>query len=232
MTVSDFLSEVQAIADAAPRYKLGHKGDDGYCDCIGLVIGACERSGVKWDGIHGSNWAARHYTGSLMRVTDADELSVGDLVYKAHNPGETGYNLPDRYKSDPDQRDYYHVGVVTGVEPLRITHCTSGGGVDGITTDSKLGKWTYKGQLTLIDGMAANHEPAESAQELIGTATVTASSGRTVNLRDRASKRGEVITRVPVGDTVEVLSVDGGWARVRVPVEGYMMADYLKGGAG
>lgn len=224
MTLSDFLSAAQDIAAADPRYKLGHAGDDGYCDCIGLIIGACERNGIKWSGVHGSNWWARHYTESLMRVTDADDLSLGDIVYKAHSPGDTGYDLPDRYTSDPDKRDYYHVGVVTQVEPLRITHCTTGDGVDGIKVDTKLGKWTYKGQLTLIDGV----EP--DAPLGVGYATVTARSGSTVNLRDKPSKRGSVIERIPIGTTVEVEGVDGEWAKVRVMIEGYMMTEYLDSG--
>lgn len=224
MTLSDFLSAVQAIVAADPRYKLGHAGDDGYCDCIGLIIGACERNGIERTGVHGSNWWARYYTESLMRVTDADDLSLGDIVYKAHSPGDTGYDLPDRYTSHPDKRDYYHVGVVTQVNPLQITHCTTGDGVDGIKVDTKLGKWTYKGQLTLI----ADGSDAPSLG--VGYATVTAPSGSTVNLRDKPSKRGSVIERIPVGTTVEVESVDSGWAKVRVMIEGYMMTEYLYSG--
>lgn len=222
MDLNDFLAAVQDIAAADPRYKLGHAGDDGYCDCIGLIIGACERNGVEWTGVHGSNWWARHYTSSLMRVTDADDLALGDIVYKAHSPGDTGYDLPDRYDKDPDKRDYYHVGVVTQVEPLRITHCTTGDGVDGIKVDTKLGKWTYKGQLTLID-----YETTESPV-VTGEAIVTAPSGSTVNLRK--SRGGSVTQRIPTGTQVEVLEVYDGWARIRVPVEGYMMAKYLTGG--
>lgn len=224
MTLSEFLAAVQDIAAADPRYKLGHAGDDGYCDCIGLIIGACERTGIEWSGVHGSNWWARHYTESLMRVTDADDLSLGDIVYKAHSPGDTGYDLPDRYDKDPDKRDYYHVGVVTQVEPLRITHCTTGDGADGIKVDTKLGKWTYKGQLTLIDRTAA--APVVG----VGYATVTAPSGGTVNLRDKPSKRGSVIERIPIGTAVEVEGVDGEWAKVRVMIEGYMMTEYLDSG--
>lgn len=232
MTLSDFLTAVQTIAASGPAYKLGHSGDDGYCDCIGLIIGAAERSGVSWSGVHGSNWWARHYTDSLMRISDADDLSLGDIVYKALSPGESGYDLPSRYDSDPDKRDYYHVGVVTGTDPLRITHCTSSGDVDGITVDTKLGKWTYKGQLSLIDyGAEAGEDVTAPALEA-GTATVIASSGSTVNMRDRGSKRGSVIQRIPVGSIVEVLEVDGDWARIRVPVEGYMMTSYLERGAG
>lgn len=227
MTLSDFLAGVQAIADARPQYRLGHAGDDGYCDCIGLIIGACERNGLDWTGVHGTNWWARHYTNSLMTVTDAEDLALGDIVYKARNPGETGYDLPDRYDKDPDKRDYYHVGVVMSVDPLVIMHCTKSGSVDGVTTDSKLGsQWRYKGQLSLIDYGAA--DKPDEAPVVNVEAIVTAPSGSTVNLRK--SPGGSVMQRVPIGTAVEVLAVDNGWAQIRVPVEGYMMAEYLDGG--
>lgn len=230
MTLSDFLTAVQAIADARPAYKLGHAGDDGYCDCIGLIIGACERNGIEWTGVHGTNWWARHYTDSLMGVTDADDLALGDIVYKARNPGQSGYDLPDRYDNDPDKRDFYHVGVVMSVDPLVIMHCTQSGDVDGITTDSELGsQWRYKGQLSLIDYDGTS---APSAPVSVGYATVSAQSGSTVNLRDKPNRRGSVIERIPIGTTVEVESVEGDWAKVRVMVEGYMMTDYLKGADG
>lgn len=227
MTISDFLASVQQIANERPTYRLGGVGSDGTCDCIGLIIGACERCGAEWTGIHGSNWAARHYTDSMMRIEDVDDLALGDLVYKVRMPGEDGYDLPSRYDKDPDRRDYYHVGVVTQVNPLVITHCTSSGNVDGITTDTKLGKWTYKGQLSLLEDAPAGEDEPELG---IGYATVTAPSGSTVNLRDKPSKRGSVIERIPLGTTVEVESVEDGWARVRVMIEGYMMSEYLDGG--
>ena len=127
-TLSAFLAAVDAIQAERPTYRLGGKAADGTCDCIGLIIGALNRCGVKWPGIHGSNWAARNAMAWLLPVSDASELTVGDIVYKARRPGETGYSLPKRYAADPDRADYYHVGVVRSVSPLRIVHCTSPGG--------------------------------------------------------------------------------------------------------
>lgn len=41
------------------------------------------------------------------------DLFVGEIVYKARKPGDSSYNLPDRYKADGgDLLDYYHVGMV------------------------------------------------------------------------------------------------------------------------
>ena len=207
--LSAFLAAIDAIQQEAPTYRLGGKAEDGTCDCIGLIIGALNRCGIKWPGIHGSNWAARNAMAWLLPVSDASDLTVGDIVYKARRPGETGYSLPDRYAADPDRADYYHVGVVRSVSPLRIVHCTSPGGV---TTDTKLGKWAYRGGLSLIG------EDDDAGKEETGmeTATVTAESGSTVNLRKTPG--GDLVDRVPVGSVVQVMQVTGEpgsqWAQV------------------
>lgn len=70
---------------------------------------------------------------------------LGNLVFKAREPGEDKYDLPSSYKNHPDQRDYYHVGVVTSIDPLVISHCTGVPG--GIKKDNKLGAWHYTGKL-------------------------------------------------------------------------------------
>ena len=217
-----WLDKVDEISAEGPSYKLGHDGSDGTCDCIGLIIGALNRCGVRWPGIHGSNWAARNAMAWLLPVSDAGDLAVGDIVFKGKRPGESGYALPDRYASDPDRNDYYHVGVVRSISPLRIIHCTSPGGV---TTDTKVGKWSYRGGLALLDRSACEES---SAAVVPGTAMVTASSGSTVNLRPGASKSGKVLMKVPVGSEVTVLEVNGSWAKVEVPLTGYIMTDFLK----
>lgn len=225
-TLSAFLSAVDAIQAEHPAYRLGGKAADGTCDCIGLIIGALDRCGVKWPGIHGSNWAARNAMAWLLPLQDAGDLSVGEIVYKAKRPGETGYALPERYAKDPDRSDYYHVGVVRSVEPLRIVHCTSPGGV---VHDTKLGKWAYRGGLTLVDRSDYSPICEETPEAVVpGTATVTASSGSTVNLRTSSSKRGKVLTKIPIGNDVTVLDVNGEWAKVQFPVTGYIMLDFLK----
>ena len=208
-TLSAFLAAVDAIQQEAHTYRLGGKAEDGTCDCIGLIIGALNRCGIKWPGIHGSNWAARNAMAWLLPVSDSSDLTVGDIVYKARRPGETGYSLPDRYAADPDRSDYYHVGVVRSVSPLRIVHCTSPGGV---VTDAKLGKWAYRGGLSLI-GEAGDEGKVVTGMEM---ATVTAESGSTVNLRKTPA--GDLMDRVPVGSVVQVMQVTGEpgsqWAQV------------------
>ena len=220
MLLEAFIAQVEAIAQASPVYRPGGDGSDGTCDCIGLVIGAIRRAGGSWTGTHGSNYAARYEMRELLPVTDAGELCLGDVVYKARAPGQTGYALPERYKNDPDQRDYYHVGVVTAVEPLEITHCTG----PGIVRDAKLGRWTYRGRLEKVD-----YDGAEVVENMVQTATVVADSGDDVKMRSTPSKTDGLYYKVPVGATVQVASVDGKWAKVRYQDRtGYMMVEYLE----
>ncbi len=220
ITRERFLEKVEEIAQSNPSYKEGRDGSDGTCDCIGLIIGAIRRAGGAWNGIHGSNYSARYEMRELLPVMDAGELNLGDAVYKARMPGEVGYALPERYKNDPDQRDYYHVGVVTAVEPLEITHCTG----PGIVRDTKLGRWTYRGRLEKVD-----YDGTEVVETMVQTATVVADSGDDVKMRSTPSQTDGLYWKVPVGDKVQVAYVEGEWAKVRHQGRtGYMMVEYLE----
>ena len=83
MTIDEFLTNVRRIQAADPRYRLGRDGSDGYCDCIGLVIGAIRRSGGQWRGIHGTNWTARNAMHDLNPLRGAGQLQRGELVFRA-----------------------------------------------------------------------------------------------------------------------------------------------------
>ena len=219
ITRERFLEKVEEIAATDIVYQEGKDGSNGACDCIGLIIGAIRQAGGSWTGIHGSNYSARYEMRELLPVMDAGELNLGDAVYKARMPGEVGYALPERYKNDPDQRDYYHVGVVTAVEPLEITHCTG----PGIVRDTKLGKWTYRGRLEKVD-----YDGTEVVETMVQTAKVTATSGSTVKMRSKPSTSDGLYWEVPVGAVVQVAEVSGGWAKVRYGDRtGYMMAKFL-----
>ena len=215
-----FLRNVDEIAGEEPSYQLGHDGSDGKCDCIGLIIGAIRRAGGTWEGIHGSNYSARTEMEYLLPVTDQYDLNVGEAVYKAAMPGQTNYNLPERYKGDPDQRDYYHVGVVHSVNPLRIVHCTSPG---GITIDTKLGRWTHRGWMRKV-----SREGDETPMTNTETATVVAQSGSTVRLRNTPSTTERLYWDVPIGTVVPVSGHQDGWSRVAYGGRvGWMQDKYL-----
>ena len=218
MNIAQFLENIQKNKNRINRYELGHDGSDGACDCIGLIIGAWRLGGQKWNWTHGSNYTARHLVDNL---AENAPLALGDLVFKARGPQDSGYKLPDTYRSGPDLRDYYHVGVVTSAAPLMITHCTEVPG--GIKTDSSRGKWLYSGQFKKLE--------REEEIRMGKTMIVTAESGRTVNLRSAAGMVYPVLEQVPVGDLVEVISEADGWAYIQYGNRrGYMMAKYLTEG--
>ena len=75
-----FHAMVEKIRSLNPAYKQPGDGSDGTCDCIGLIIGAIRRMGLKWTGIHGSNYAARYQTVDLEYITSPDDLEKDDVV--------------------------------------------------------------------------------------------------------------------------------------------------------
>ncbi len=222
MTQNEFLDAVGRNADRIYKYEYGHDGSDGKCDCIGQIVGAVRLAGLKWPWTHGSNYAARYRTNDQHYVGKASEQELGNLVYKARSPGEEKYDLPSTYNKHPDQKDYYHVGVVTNINPLIITHCTSVEG--GIKRDNNLGAWHYAGSLNQIDGKGGSVMPVDYL------AVVKAESGTTVNLRQNPSTKASVQKTVRVGTTVEVVEeYNDDWAKIKTDdVAGYMMRKFLK----
>ena len=225
ITVQKFLQCVQENAERIHGYELGHDGSDGKSDCIGLIIGALRLAGVKWPGTHGSNWAARNAMESLLRIEDGSEMFPGMIVYKARSPGEEGYALPEAYKNSPDRKDYYHVGVVTGIEPLEITHCTGVAG--GIKRDTKQGAWKYGGKIKYVDYEADDGEPDEPIE--CHWATVYADNGKPVNMRKSPNTKSAIIAQLMVGEEVEMVrAVNDDWLQVVFGGKtGYIMRKYI-----
>lgn len=217
MNTNDFVQAVKALAAKVTRYETGGSGANGACDCIGLVIGAVRALGGKWTGLHGSNYAARSEMQSLELLVTAAQLQVGELVYKSRVPGETGYALPARYSTGGDLRDYYHVGVVTSVNPLEITHCTTVSG--GIKRDSTLGTWKHHGYLNGIE----TKEDTAMAETYRATA-------RKLAIRQLASVSSKEVTRIDKGTLVTVTGEEtNGFLPVTYGgLRGYIMAKYLE----
>ena len=185
---------------------------------IGLIIGGYRLAGLSWKGTHGSNYAARYMINDFQKLTTSG-LYLGEIVFKAREPNEDGYALPDKYKSGSDLRDYYHVGIVTSINPLKITHCTSVPG--GIAVDSKLGKWKYGGKLKGIS--YEGKEPVIDMKEMIVT-------GGLLNLRKQPSTSATVVVRIPDGATVVVEGdATGEWCKASYDGrEGYVMTKFLQ----
>lgn len=228
-----FIDKVLYIKSLNPKRREPGDGSDGYCDCIGLVIGAIRRCGLKWTGIHGSNWAARKEAVNLRPVKSISDLELGDVVLKGCQPSTKGYALPARYKKggqyyNGDLTDYYHAGVVTKLNPLNITHMSS-----KMTVDTKLGKWNYAMRAKPLVNAGAyvtestptiNPTPASGSQ-----AKVTAPSGGTVNMRRTPTLKGALMTRIPLGTIVNIIQPGEEWCKISYGAKtGYMMAQFLE----
>ena len=251
--VQKFLAMVEVIKRLNPAYKQPGDGSNGTCDCIGLIIGALRRMGLKWTGIHGSNYAARYQTVGLAYIEKESQLRLGDAVYKGCEPNgkvkkacNAGYithkyDLPSRYKKgnqyyDGDLRDYYHVGVVTQINPLRITHMTS----PHMKVDDNLnGGWNYHGKIKPLvqaddsgSSETENNTTAPSVTPVPSTgckAIVVADNGLPVKMREYPSTSCRTWIKILCGTEVTVVEPGETWAKINGGGrEGwYMMAKFL-----
>lgn len=252
--IDQFLKNVQAIKKENPAYKQPGDGSGGVCDCIGLVIGAIRRMGLKWTGIHGSNYAARFQTVGLAYIAKQSDLALGDVVYKACDSSGTvrkacdagtmkhKYDLPSRYTSkgskyyDGDLLDYYHAGVVTSVSPLNITHMTS----PHMMVDTNLkGGWNYHGKVKLIvnaasGGVTPTPTPTPTPEPDVApsegsTAIVYAENGKPVKMRQYPSTSCRTYDELPVGTKVTIVEPGETWAKINGGKRKgwYMMAKFL-----
>ena len=240
-----FLEMIAKMFGMKLTYRQPGDGSDGTCDCIGLIIGALRRIGLKWTGIHGSNYAARRETIGLKKIGSVSELSVGDAVYKARAPGHSKYKLPDRYKPggayyNGDLNDYYHVGVVTRVNPLEITHMTSPTAKkDTKLNHNKNSVWSHYGKLRPLANAGGVSAPVQTeiqtpVKEPLATegatAIVRASSGLFVKMRAQPSSSCRLYDEIPVGAKVTLIEPGETWAKISYGKRKgwYMMAKFLE----
>lgn len=230
--ITKFMAKIDQIFRSNPKRMEPADGSNGYCDCIGLIIGAIRRLGYKWNGIHGSNYAARYETVNLKPITSQGELKVGDIVYKSVPKGHRNWDLPSRYFQgnryyNGDLNDYYHVGVVTSVNPFQIRHMST-----KMTTDTKVNTyypWTYYGQSRiLVNASKDTPSPTPTPYPAIKKAIVVAQKGGTVNMRSGPSKKNRVMVRIRLGETVTIVKPGEKWAQITYnKFTGYMMAEFL-----
>ena len=186
-------------------------------DCSGAFVRAFAAEGQSI--YHGSNRIARSYCTRVVALHgSAQELRVGCAVFKTRADASA---LPACYQPGGERYDpafpldFYHIGLVTAVHPLRIVHATT----PCAKVDQRLGEWSHAGFLTGVQ--------YEEAEEMV-MAYVNAESGTTVNLRRSASRKSVVLARLQVGTCVRVLEEKGDWARVAAEEHtGWMMRAYL-----
>lgn len=239
--IQKFLSMVALIKSLNPAYKQPGDGSNGVCDCIGLIIGAIRRMGLKWTGIHGSNYAARYQIVNLQKITALSEIQMGDVMLKAYEKGHKKWDLPSRYWAgkqyyNGDLKDYYHAGAITSLSPITITHMTSPR-MKTLTiktmNDLVKNNWLYHGQAKpIVEAAGGKIEtpslPPATTPSTGSMAVVVAESGGTVNMRAKASTSGRVIMRIKLGTTVEIIAPGEKWAEIQNGNRtGFMMAEFL-----
>lgn len=218
-----FIAKAEEIAAEEPSYRHGGSGTDGTCDCIGIIIGAIRRAGGQWRGMHGCNYAARAEMKDLKQIVSTGDLIVGEAVFRVYEPGQGGYNLPERYgpggqSYTGDLRDYFHVGIVESVHPLRIRHMTK----PRPKMDTSIDRWDYHGKLKKIsyggEGSKMQH--------------VIISGGNPdlpVNFREYASRDAKIIGEIHQGSKAVLIDGEGGtWNRIQWNQKtGYVMSAFV-----
>ena len=234
---------VQKIKSLNPSYKQPGDGSNGTCDCIGLIIGAIRRMGLKWTGIHGSNYAARYQMVNLRKISSLGEIELGDVMLKAYEKGHSKWTLnkyprylPGGSMYTGDLKDYYHAGVITSLNPIVITHMTSPK-MKTYTVrsmnDLVSSNWLYHGKAKPIVNAATDKpDTPDTSPDKTPTAgsraVVVADSGGTVNMRAGANVNTRILMRVPLGATVDILAPGESWAHIKYGnMTGYMMAKFL-----
>ena len=88
-------------------------------DCSGEWVRVYRKYGLKLD--HGSNSQFRRFCSQTGQITSPSDLRPGMAVFKLREWKADQKSHRD-YGTQPG--DLYHVGCVTGINPLRIVHAT------------------------------------------------------------------------------------------------------------
>ena len=231
ITPEKYVEGVNSIYVEQPAYQLGHDGSDGTCDCIGMGRGGLERGGAEGvTGMKGTNYAARHTILNMQKIKNAGQLCLGDVVLKVRDKDDKDMRLPDKYRkggADYSEKfgeiNFVHFGTVTRVNPLEITHMTS----PTAKKDTKLGKWTWYGQLPWVSADAEVPDEPGAAQ----WATVWAESGKTVKMRAKPSTLCRTYWDVPIGSQVRLTDPGEDWSGITwAGRSGWMMSKFLNTG--
>lgn len=236
-TREKYVAKCWEVRKAEPVYQNGASSLK-ECDCIGMTKYGLRENGVKFSTT-GTNWTIRNQVDNVRDIHSVSDLHVGDVVFKALNPGDSGYNLPAKYQPggsgyNGDLTDYNHIGTVASVNQLQIIHMTG----PTAKTDTKIGKWKKVASLKkeyISDGPepspdpGPDPEPSPEPTPVSKTMYVYAANGKPVNMRTKPSKQAALVERVPVGASVIWQKANGeGWAYVKYHgFVGWMMEEFL-----
>lgn len=238
-SITKFVERCDDIVKAKPNYDLG-SSDLHNCDCIGMVKYSLRKNNVTFSTT-GTNWTMRNQVRNVRRITGISDLKVGDVVFKAKEPGDAGYNLPSKYRKggsayNGDLRDYCHIGVVKSVSPLKIIHMTS----PTAKTDTAIGKWKFAAELdekyvsggntpTPAPTPAPAPAPEPTPTPTLDTAIVVSPNGGYVKLRANPSKKCTLYDKIVPGVKVTIVTPGYDWTKINCGNRKgwYMMTEFL-----
>lgn len=169
-------------------------------DCSGLVKWALIQIGK--DCPHGSN--------SIWSNSLKDK---GDLNNGARTDGKP--ILPGTLVFKRNGTDIYHVGVYVGDGYVIEAQSTQAGVVR-----SKINRWALWGELKVLDYGGEQTVPNDISSEKQAKVI-----GGTLNVRTYESTSSPKVAQLANGSKVEVESVNGDWAKIKI--EGYVMKKFL-----
>lgn len=220
MKAAEIIREFERMLAQGWAYAWG-SAMEGVVDCAGAFVWAYKQHGEKI--YHGSNRIART---EVVQLLPPDKWEPGMAAFKARQPGENGYALPQGYhpgggQYNGDMLDYYHIGLVDEGGGVLNAQSTATGFVRSGLEDG----WDYVARLKKII--------YPTREEGRGVATVKTADGNPAKLRKDPSTKNPYIDKVPSGTAVEVLETamsDGEmWSKIRAGgVIGYMMSKYLE----
>lgn len=211
-------------------YESPGTNDKNGIDCSGLWVKCFRDQGAKI--YHGSNTIYHDYCTETGKITSEKDLQPGMAIFKCKEWTDSEADRKNKwYGHKPGNLS--HIGMVTSVNPLVITHATS----PVCKQDFKIGNWKYLGKVKDVD---YGSDPGPSPEPLpepspepeptpSKTMYVYAENGKPVNLRTKASTKAALVDQVPVGNSVTWLKEDGaGWAYIQwKKKKGWMLECFL-----
>lgn len=117
-----------------------------------------------------------------------------------------------------------HIGLYIGNGLVIEAQGTQAGVVTSLISNKK---WSHWGLLKGVDYNGGSEEKTMTAVVVLPTGK----TGKTVNMRERASTSSPIVKQIPVGSTVDMYEDLGQWCRIGYAgLSGYMMGDYLEYG--
>lgn len=179
-------------------------------DCAQLVRAAAKSVGLNLPSGATSQWKADIFS-------EKGKLPLCDGTWAKANLDEgTIIFRQDRN----DSSKMAHVGIYIGNGQVVEAKGSSYGVVK---TEFAKGNWTHYGVLKVQSA-----EVRDNGGDFV-KGVVTAATGKTVNLRAKAAKNGDVLCKVPVGAEVDAGEIQNGFTAVKYNgTSGWMMTEYVK----